>query len=159
MPFTLKTSNIKIPQIARWRIAGITDTKIAELIHMTIPGLARILATAEYKDYEAALLNGHLTDMDRALAGKVSAIHQEIRSAVPAALRCLVDTVTQRRDLKAALQAAKEILNRDPDHVLPESVSGEGIAPGIPAEVLDAAIAEGNKIASNYDPGPGTKVN
>ena len=55
MPFTLKTSNIKIPQIARWRIAGITDTKIAELIHMSGQGLARILATQEYKDYEAAL--------------------------------------------------------------------------------------------------------
>jgi|SRR5271155_1879498 len=159
MPFTLKTSNIKIPQIARWRIAGITDTKIAELINMSIPGLARILATDEYKQYEAALLNGHLTDMDRALAGKVSAIHQEIRSAVPAALRCLVDTVTQRRDLKAALQAAKEILNRDPDHVLPEAVSGEGIAPGVPAEVLEAATLEGNRIAQNYDPPPGSKVN
>lgn len=151
MPFTLKTSSIKIPQIARWRIAGVTDTKIAELIHMSIPGLARILATDEYKQYEAALLNGHLTDMDRALAGKVKAIHEEVRQAVPAALRALVDTVTQRRDLKAALAAAKEILDRDPDHTLPTSTSDEVVAPGIPAEVLNAAAEEGNKIAESYD--------
>jgi hypothetical protein len=151
MPFTLKTSSIKIPQIARWRIAGVTDTKIAELIHMSIPGLARILATDEYKQYEAALLNGHLSDMDRALAGKVSAIHQEMRQAVPAALRALVDTVTQRRDLKAAMVAAKEILNRDPDRSLPDHADSGDTAQGIPTEVLEAAAAEGNKIASNYD--------
>jgi hypothetical protein len=161
VPFTLKTASIKIPQIARWRIAGVTDTKIAELIHMSIPGLARILATDEYKQYEAALLNGHLSDMDRALAGKVEAIHQECRQAVPAALRALVDTVTQRRDLKAALMAAKEILNRDPDRLLPEAGEGAMAAPGVPAEVLNAAAEEGNRIATNYDKAtpPGVKPN
>jgi len=86
-----KLVNIKIPQIARWRIAGVTDRKIADLIGMSGSGLAQILATAEYQDYEAALLNGHLSAMDRALAGKVEAIQQECRLAVPAALRCLVD--------------------------------------------------------------------
>lgn len=143
-------TNIKIPQIARWRIAGISDTKIQQMLGMSSGGLARILATPEYIEYEAALLNGHLSAMDRALAGKVDAIHNECRQAVPAALRCLVETVTQRRDLKAAMMAAKEILNRDPDHALPESREGEGVSPGVPAEVISAAAEEGNKIASNY---------
>lgn len=151
MPLTLKPTQIKIPQIARWRIAGVSDTKIAELIHMSIPGLARILATDEYKQYEAALLNGHLTEMDKALAGKVRAIHDECRQAVPAALRCLVDTVTQRRDLKAALAAAKEILDRDPDKSLPSSSDSDTASSGVPVEVLNAAVAEGNRIAETYD--------
>jgi hypothetical protein len=121
------------------------------MINMTPSGLAQLLATPEYVDYEAALMNGHLSAMDRALAGKVEAIHQECRQAVPAALRCLVDVVTQRRDLKAAMAAAKEILDRDPDRSLTTATSDEPIAPGVPAAVIDAAVAKGNKIATDYD--------
>ena len=117
---------------------------------MSIPGLARILASPEYVEYEAALMNAHLSAMDHALAGKVEAIHHEMRLAVPAALRCLVDTVTQRRDLKAAMAAAKEILDRDPDRTLVSSREAEAVAPGVPAEVIAAAAEEGNKIAEKY---------
>src|SRR5258708_2685457 len=150
MLFTLNLTHIKIPQVAGWRIAGITDRKIADMLGMSVSGLARLLASPEYQDYEAALMNGHLSAMDRALAGKVEAIHNECRQAVPAALRCLVDTVTQRRDLKAAMAAAKEILDRDPDRTLPASADQEAVAPGVPASVLDSAAEEGNKIASTY---------
>ena len=150
MPFTLKIPNIKIPQIARWRICGITDKKIADLINMTPSGLAQLLASQEYQDYEAALMNGHLTAMDAALKGKVNLIHEELRQAVPAAVRFLVDAVTQRRDMRTAFAAAKEILDRDPDRTLPASAEQEAAAPGVPAGVLDAAAEEGNKIASTY---------
>ena len=159
MPFTLKTSQIKIPQIVRWRIAGITDTKISQMLGMSISGLARLLGTQEYKDEEAAYMNGHLSAMDRAMAGKIDAIHNEIRNAVPAALRCLVDSVTQRRDLKTALMAAKEILDRDPDRVLTTARSDEAVAPGVPAEVLDAAAQEANKIAESYSKDSSSKPN
>lgn len=159
MPITFKTTNIKIPQIARWRIAGVTDVRIAQLIGMTGSGLARILATQEYIDYEAAIMNGQLTEMDKALKGKVDAIREGCREAVPAALRCLVETVTQRRDMKAAFAAAKEILDRDPDRTLTTSQSNEAIAPGVPASVLDAAVIEGNTIAQNYDSDTSKKVN
>jgi hypothetical protein len=157
MPFTYKTTNIKIPQVARWRIAGISDKKIGQMLGMSVSGLAQLLASQEYIDYEAALMNGHLSAMDRALAGKVEAIHQECRNAVPAALRCLVDTVTQRRDLKAALAAAKELLDRDPDRTLVTSSDQEPIAPGVPAAIIDQAAAEANAIATNYN--KDTKVN
>lgn len=151
MPITFKTTNIKIPQIARWRIAGVTDIRIAALMQMTLSGLARILASQEYIEYEAALMNGHLGAMDEALAGKIKEIQGECRRAVPAALRALVDTVTQRRDLKAALQAAKEILDRDPDRTLVNATEQETIAPGVPAEIINKAAEEANKIAENYE--------
>jgi hypothetical protein len=150
MPFTLKIRNIKIPQIARWRIAGVSDKMIAQEMHMTVSGLAQLLATQEYQDYEAALMNGHLTAMDAALKGKVNLIHEELRQAVPAAVRFLVDAVTQRRDMRTAFAAAKEILDRDPDRTLPATDSEAAVAPGVPAAVLDAAAIEGNKIASTY---------
>jgi hypothetical protein len=157
MPFTLKIANIKIPQIARFRIAGVSDTRIAELMHLSIPGLARILATDEYKDYERALMEGQLTEMDKAMAGRVDAIHSEMKNAVPAALRALVETVTQKRDLKARLAAAKEILDRDPNRTLPvqDGAVTEG-AGTVPEEVLASAVESGNKIAEGYDK---TKVN
>src|SRR6266436_183848 len=149
-PTSYAKTNIKIPQIVRWRVAGISDQKIRAMLGMSTSGLAQILASPEYIEEEAAYLNGHLSAMDRALAGKIDAIHQECRNAVPAALRCLVDTVTQRRDLKAAMAAAKEILDRDPDRTLPASPDQEAVAPGVPASVLDSAAEEGNKIATTY---------
>jgi len=142
-----KTLSIKIPQIARWRIAGVPDVKIASLLGMSPGGLARITSLPEYKEYEAALLNGHLSKMDEALAGKIAAIRHEFKTAVPAAMRCLVDAVTQRRDLRAALEAAKEILDRDPDRALVKSKDDQ-VVPGLPTEVLDLAAAEGNAVAT-----------
>lgn len=152
-------TQLKIPQIARWRIAGITDKKIAELLHMTHPGLARLLATPEYQEFEAAYLSGHLSEMDRRMAGRIDEIRQEMRCAVPAALRCLVETATQKRDLKAAMQASIEILDRDPDKTLTkESQVGEGDF-RVPEAVIDAAGEEGNKISAQKDTTPPPKVN
>jgi len=55
--------------------------------------------------------------------------------------------VTQRRDLRAALDAAKEIFKIDPDRTFTQAQDSEECAPGIPVEVLDAAVVEGNKTA------------
>jgi hypothetical protein len=159
MPITFKIANIKIPQIARWRICGIGDKKIAELINMTPSGLAQLLGTKEYIDYEAALMNGHLSEMDRALAGKISIIRGEFKNAVPAALRCLVDAVTQRRDMRTAFMAAKEILDRDPDRTLASQVSEQQAPESVPVAVLDAVVEAGNKTAQNYNDEAGKKVN
>jgi len=150
---------IKIPQIARWYVAGVSIVKIAELLGMTPMGVQKIMESSEYKEYQAAVLNGHLSAMDRALAGKVEAIQQEARQAVPAALRCLVDAVTQRRDLKSAISAAKELLDRDPDRALPASKEEEPIAPGIPEAILNEAVDRGNKIVDSYIIAPKDKVN
>jgi hypothetical protein len=138
--------HIKIPQIARWRVAGISDTRIAELLKMTTSGLARILATPEYKEFEASYLNGQLTEMDRRMAGRIEEIHNEARAAVPAAMRCLVEAVTQKKDLRAAIDAAKEILDRDPDRALVKSRTGDELAQGVPMAVLDRAASEGNDL-------------
>jgi DNA-binding transcriptional MerR regulator len=143
-------TNIKIPQVCRWRMAGIKDTKIAELLNMTQSGLAQILASQEYKDYEESYLQGHLSKMDEALAGKISEIRKNFQPLVPAAMRALVDAVTQRKDLKASLEAAKEILDRDPDRTLNKNKESQQ-AETIPEEVLNQAVTAGNEIAKNYD--------
>lgn len=106
---------IRIEQIARMRLAGIKDYIIAEQVGLTPAGLSRILALPQYLDIQEALLQGHLTQMDKAIAGRVDILRQEMKPLVPAALRALTDAVTQRRDLRAMLEASKEILDRDPD--------------------------------------------
>lgn len=113
-------TKIRIEQIARYRIAGIRDFRIAEILKLTPATLKFITEKVEYKEVEEALLIGHLTEMDLALAGQVDPLRQEVRNAVPAALRCLVDAATQRRDLRTALAASVEILKRDPDRVAPD---------------------------------------
>ena len=113
-------TKIRIEQIARYRIAGIRDFRIAEILKITPNALKFITEKQEYKEVEEALLIGHLTEMDLALAGQIEPLRQEIRNAVPSALRCLVEAANQRRDLKTALSASIEILKRDPDRVAPD---------------------------------------
>lgn len=113
-------TKIRIEQIARYRVAGVRDGKIAELLSIPIASFRQIVQMPEYKDVEEALLVGQLTQMDLALAGRVEPLRQEVRNAVPAALRCLVDACNQRRDLRTALAASVEILKRDPDQVAPD---------------------------------------
>lgn len=113
-------TRIRIQQIARYRVAGTKDQTIAQLLGITPAALKFITDKVEYKEVEEAILIGQLTEMDLALAGKVDPLRQEIRNAVPAALRCLVDAVTQRRDLRTALAASVEILKRDPDRIAPD---------------------------------------
>ena len=149
-PKNYAKTNIKIPQVCRWRVAGIKDIKIAELLNMTPGGLAQLLASQEYKDYEASFLNGHLSKMDEALAGKISEIRTNFQPLVPAAMRALVDAVTQRKDLKASLEAAKEILDRDPDKTLVKNRESSTSA-ALPEEVLNQAVTDGNAIAKNYN--------
>jgi hypothetical protein len=117
-------TKIRIEQIARYRIAGIRDFRIAEILKISPAALKFITEKTEYKEVEEALLIGHLTEMDLALAGHIDPLRQEVRNAVPAALRCLVDAVNQRRDLRTALAASVEILKRDPDRVAPDLERG-----------------------------------
>jgi hypothetical protein len=154
-----QSTAIKIAQIARWRIAGVTLQRCADMLGMTAVGVKVITESQDYIEYEAALMNGHLSAMDEALAGRVNEIRREMKVAVPAALRCLVDAVTQRKDLKTALAAAGEILDRDPDRTLVKAKAEESVAPGIPEEVLDAAIADNNKTAETFAQSGSKKVN
>ena len=152
MAVTFKTANVKIPQIVRWRIAGVTDIHIARLLGIGLAALQAIYRLPEYQAQETAYLNGHISAMDKAMAGRVDAIRDECRQAVPAALRALVDCVTQRKDLKAALAASKELLDRDPDRILP-SVAKEDeakLASQVPEAILEAAAERGNSIVEEY---------
>jgi hypothetical protein len=129
-------TKIRIEQIARYRIAGIRDFRIAEILKITPAALKFITEKVEYKEVEEALLVGHLTEMDLALAGQVDPLRQEVRNAVPAALRCLVDAVNQRRDLRTALAASVEILKRDPDRVAPDLERASRVSSEDPLEYM-----------------------
>jgi|SRR5215469_4971568 len=145
--------DLKIPQIARFRLAGIKDVEIQRLIKMSPGGFYRLVNTDEYKDYEDALKQRHLGKMDAALEGNVNAIRQELTAAVPSALRCLVDTVTQGKDLKMRFEAAKEILDRDPNCTLTKDKNRVPVTPnGLSAEALEAAVVASNEVKTAVNP-------
>jgi hypothetical protein len=132
--------DLRIPQIARMRVAGHRDAIIAQTVGLTPAGLARILALPEYKDVEQAVLQGTISKMDMALAGRADLLRQEFKVGVPLAMRTLLEAVQQRRDLRAALEASKELLDRDPDRVFAKA-SRQPEAPTVPTlsgEVLQA---------------------
>jgi len=144
--------NIKIEQIARLRVAGIKDVRIAALVGLTNSGLQRILALPEYQEHEQSILDGTISKMDEALAGRVQEMKREFSVGVPAAMRALLETVTQRRDLRARLAAASEILDRDPDRAFAKTRLGQSeVAPGVslPDAVLEVAAKQGAAVAAS----------
>jgi hypothetical protein len=118
---------IRIHKVARMRVNGVRDTVIQHLLGIQPPAFRYLTELPEYKDVEEQILLGHLTELDEATAGQVSVLRQQAREAVPSALRCLVEAVNQRRDLRTALAAAGEILDRDPDKTFVKSKGNEPI--------------------------------
>lgn len=139
---------LKIAQIARMRIAGIKDTSIATHLNITNSGLQRILRTPDYQEYEEAIFAGHLSKMDERLAGKVDLLGKQARAAVPMALRTIIEVAMQRRDLKSALAASKEILDRDPDRVLAKDVATAGPGQSLPQVLFDSIAKDADIVAS-----------
>ena len=148
-------TKIRIEQIARMRIGGLSNARIAVQLQITAAALNYIVQQPEYKETEEAILLGHTTAMDEALAGKVEELRQGVRVAVPAALRCLLDAVNQRRDLRTALSAAVEIMDRDPDRIMSKK-TGDAVqdAVQVPAGMLEEMARHSDKIASEIKDAP-----
>lgn len=143
-------TQLRIQRVARMEIAGITDRRICSNEGFDYPALKYLRTLPEYQEVKENLLQGHLTEMDKALAGKIDVLRQEVRQAVPAALRCIVDVVNQRRDLRTALSAAAEILDRDPDRQFLKSKDPSAVSFGfgnsIPDGVMDSVSKDSAEV-------------
>lgn len=151
---TIQNSNlhsqtkIRIEQIARMRIAGLRDGKICEILKLSPAALHFIVSKDEYKETEEALLLGHLTEMDQALAGKVDELRFQMRTAVPAAMRCVLETVNQRRDLRTALAASLEVFKLDPDRTFaPVGKPGDDAINVLPDSVVTETVKHAEVVA------------
>jgi hypothetical protein len=146
----------KIEMIARMRVGGVSDAAICLHLGLSQSGLSRIVALPEYVQAENDIMTGAITQVDEALAGKTNEMREAFKVAVPAAMRTLIYAVTQKRDLRAALVASKEILDRDPDRTFATQKagieSGNGAysaSAGVPAGILAAANSEAAKISAS----------
>lgn len=144
---------IKMQQIARMRVTGIKDVVIASTLQLSNSGLQRILRLPDYIELEEAILNGHLSKMDETMSQNLHAMKTEMSYAVPLALRTLVDACAQKRELRTAIAAAAEILDRDPKRTFAKGRVGDGpnTGSGVPAELLASVNAEGDGVAKEFD--------
>ena len=147
---------LKISQIARLRLALIKDVIIARHLGITHSTLVRIIRTSDYQEYEQSLLQGHLSKMDEKLAGRADLIQKEARQAVPMALRTVIEVAMQRKDLKSALAASKELLQMDPDRTLVDAKT-EAMQPatGLPQALFEALVKDSDGVAASIN----TKLN
>lgn len=156
------TSRVKIliEQIARMRVANIRDNIIAAKLGMSQSGLSRIIALPEYQDVENCVLTGTVSKMDSALAGRADALKDYCRQGVPLALRALVESVTQSRDLRARISAAGELLDRDPDKTFAKGVARrDADSTPVSQGMLDALTADADKTAQAQSKDLTTVVN
>lgn len=133
---------IKAEQIARMIVKGRAATRIAVEMGMSYGGLQRILATPEYRMIEDRVRHEVTGKMDARLA-KRAEMADEAEDALPEAMRVLLEGVTVKRDLRAAL----ELLDRDPRRqFVKASRNVSQIDPSNPQQidssVLDNAVKE-----------------
>lgn len=144
---------ILIEQIARLRVGGIRDGVIAAKLNISQSGLSRIISLPDYKDVEQAVLQGTVSKMDEALAGRADALKEYAKQGVPVALRALLEAATQQRDLRARISAASEILDRDPDRTFAKGQVRESPnAPPISEELLKSLDGAADKAADAVTP-------
>lgn len=142
---------IKIEQIARLRFRGIKDVRIAEQLGISYGGLQRILATSQYRNYEAAYRKTQLGRMDSIIESQTDILlRKEAAEAVPEALKFVVDQLKNSRDLRIRLAAAKEILDRDPRRRLVKQTRTDAPAqtPELPESIVASIRDESDKTLS-----------
>lgn len=147
---TLNKLRYRMGQVLAYRLStSLPDTRIADLVGLSPAGLSALMKQPEYLEMEEAAMAGRISDLDKQLAEDKEQLAKEFRYAVPTALKALVETVQQRRDLRARIAAAKEILDRDPEAQFTgsSSVFGESGSrpPELPAELVKSLAAEGNR--------------
>jgi hypothetical protein len=133
---------IRMQKIARLRCGSIPDARIAQLVGMTPMGFARIVALPEYKLLEQEVLKNTVSLMDQALAENADALRANFKVGVPMAMRALLDSVRQSRDLRSRLDAARELLDRDPDRTFVKAADAQAVFHGgatIPASIFKEA--------------------
>lgn len=138
---------IKAEQIARMIVAGKKATQIALEMNMSYGGLQRILACPEYKAIENDVRATNLGNMDASLAKRAQLV-KDLDDAVPDAMQCLIDAVKQKRDLRMALQAATQVLDRDPRKQFTKQTQAEAArnpasqTPSLPQSMLDSIMTD-----------------
>lgn len=140
---------LKIEQIARMRVAGISVTRMAMIFGVTEASITYVIGLPEYAELEQCILLGTTTKMDEALACRAAEMRKVFAVGVPAAMRALVETVNQRRDLRSRMEAAKELLDRDPQRVFSKGsiAAGDGafnVTP-LPEALLNSVAEDSNK--------------
>jgi hypothetical protein len=139
---------------ARMTVMGFKDERIAAAIGLTPAGLAQLKQRQEYKDIEQEVLTGSITAFDEAIASNSNDLINEFKVGVPLAMRALIDNVMQRKDLKAQLEAAKELLDRDPEHTFSKETRAPGPAngPQLPQNVVDGLTKSADEVAAEITP-------
>jgi len=140
------------------RVQGVKDQVIQTLLQINPAAFQYLIKLDEYKEVEESLLLGHLSDLDRATAGQADVLRQQAREGVPLALRTLVEAATQRRDLRTALAAAGELLDRDPDRLFAKT-SRSSLEQGIPINrvpqgVIDVTTSEADEVINDLKKTP-----
>lgn len=131
--------HIKCDQIARMVIKGMPKTRIAIEMGMSYDGLQRITREPEYLKIEEEVRGVVVGKMDARLA-KRAEMSTEMEDHVPEAMKVLLEAVTKKRDLRAAL----EILDRDPKKQFAKTSQNtqQSTVPGLPTETLTAAVKD-----------------
>ena len=153
MAVQIKTQS-RIYKVACMTISGMRDERIAAIVGLSASGLATLKQRQDYKDLVGEKLAGTITRWDEELAGDVKALRTEFAVGIPLAMRSLIDAVQQKKDLKASIEAAKELLDRDPQQVFPKSsrVVPENTGPSLSEGLLKSIGAEADAVATQIAP-------
>jgi hypothetical protein len=119
-------------------VKGISYTRIAVEMGMSYDGLIRITRQPEYLRVEESVRAQVTGKMDARLA-KRAEMEDQLEDAIPEAMKVLLDSVTKKRDLRAAL----ELMDRDPQRQFAKGNTQRAVQPSLslPQDILQSTVA------------------
>jgi hypothetical protein len=119
-------------------VKGISYTRIAVEMGMSYDGLIRITRQPEYLRVEESVRAQVTGKMDARLA-KRAEMEDQLEDAIPEAMKVLLDSVTKKRDLRAAL----ELMDRDPQRQFAKGNTQRAVqpSPSLPQDILQSTVA------------------
>lgn len=107
-------ARMRMERAARFELCMVySDAEIAQMIGITPGGYAQMKMRPEYVDIRNSIKHGILQECDALIYDDIETLHDRVAQQVPGALQTIFDACQQRRDMKLAVSAAKDIIEID----------------------------------------------
>lgn len=128
---------VKIEQIVRLKLSGLTVGQICEQSGMPESTVKRLSKRAEFHEREQEVLAELTAASGPAVAQTLDLIQERVRQERPATLEKLL-ALRGSSNQRVSLEACKDLLDRDPDRAL-QKTSRTTFQPAKPVEALSEA--------------------
>lgn len=142
----------KIEHIARLRVnrPDLKDGEISVMVDVLQPRLSVIYSMPEYLETERIERRMLADKLDASQSDNVAIMQEAWKNKIPVAMNAIFEAAAQSKDLRVRMDAAKELLDRDPRRLFAKKSINETqtISMELSGSLLDMVAKEGAEVSA-----------